>query len=398
MHTPLLPLLSLAAVQTTLTTMRIGHYAPEIGASGGIATYIRRIGRAQSDRGHSVSYLSLDAASASLPGPSLEVSDADALFAAADHRDLDLLHLHRAVDSLPDDRVPTIRTVHGHQGGCPSGTRYLSRSGEPCHRDYTVAGCLWGHFVDRCGSVRPHRLKRHFSRIHRELDQAERLPTYTVSTFLRTQMKRAGCSSDTLDTIHSPAPTVQQPFTPVPHTGPPTFLYLGRLAPEKGLDWLLRAFAQVEVSAHLEVAGEGREREAMETLAEDLGLTDTVTFHGWVESEQVPSLIRNARAVIFPSVWHEPAGLISLEAAAHGRPLIASRVGGIPEYADESHATLVDVRDQEALAQAIMRLATDADRANRRGKNGRQVVRSEFSMSQFLDRLHTFYARVGAPA
>lgn len=373
--------------------MRIGHYAPEITASGGIATYIRRVGRAQSDRGHTVAYLGHDAASASLPGPSVEVTDADTLFAAANNQDLDLLHLHKPVGSLPDDRVPTVRTVHGHQGGCPSGTRYLSRPGQPCDRDYTMVGCLWGHFVDRCGSVRPHRLKKHFSRIHREIDQAERLPTYTVSSFLQTQMRRAGCSPDSLDTIHSPAPIVEQPFTPVPRSGTPTFLYLGRLAPEKGLDWLLRAFAQVNVPAHLEVAGKGRKQEAMETLAEDLGIDGAVTFHGWVESERVSSLMQDARAVIFPSVWHEPAGLISLEAAAHGRPLIASRVGGIPEYADESYATLVDVRDREALTRAIAQLATDADRANRRGKKGRQVVQSDFSMSKFLDRLDAFYTR-----
>lgn len=377
--------------------MRIGHYAPKIGVSGGIATYIRRVGRAQSRRANTLVYLGRDADSASLPGKSVEVPNDEALFSAASDLDLDILHLHKSVESLPDNRVPTVRTMHGHQGGCPSGTRYLSRSGEPCNRAYTVTGCLWGHFVDRCGSVRPHRLKEHFRRIHRELEQAECIPTYTVSTFLRTQMQRAGCSSDELHTIHSPAPIVEESFTPVPRSERPAFLYLGRLAPEKGLDWLLRAFAQVNVPVRLDVAGEGREREAMERLADNLGVGEAVTFHGWVESERVSSLFQQARAVVFPSVWHEPAGLISLEAAAHGRPLIASRVGGIPEYTDESHATLVNVRDVEALTQAITRLATDAERANRRGQNGRQVVQSQFSMSHFLDRLDAFYREAQNP-
>jgi glycosyltransferase involved in cell wall biosynthesis len=317
------------------------------------------------------------------------VPDDEALFAAAEDRELDILHLHKSVETLPTDRVPTVRTMHGHQGGCPSGSRYLSRPGEPCDRAYSLTGCLWGHFVDRCGSVRPQNVKHSFTRIHRELEQARHVPTYTVSSFLREQMLRAGCSPEHLQTIPSPAPKVDEPFAPVPRREPPRFLYLGRLVPQKGLDWLLRALAQVDAPAHLDVAGKGPQREAMERLAQELGVDTQVTFHGWVD--RIPALMRRARAVVFPSVWHEPAGLISLEAAAYGRPLIASRVGGIPEYADASHATLVDVRDTEGLAGALTRLALDADRADRRGRNGREVARSEFAMSQFLDRVDAFY-------
>jgi glycosyltransferase involved in cell wall biosynthesis len=237
-----------------------------------------------------------------------------------------------------------------------------------------------------------------FSSIHRELEQAKRIPTYTVSNFLREQMIRAGCSPEHLHTIPSPAPPVDEAFTPISKTGTPRFLYLGRLVPQKGLDWLLRAFAKVDPPAQLDIAGKGPQRNALETLADELGIRSRVYFHGWVESDRVSALMHNARSVVFPSVWHEPAGLVSLEAASHGRPLIASRVGGIPEYADESHAILVDVRDVEHLSDAITRLATDADCANRRGRNGRKVARSTFSMSQFLDRLDAFYENAQSSA
>lgn len=371
--------------------MRIGHYAPHIGEEGGIATYIHRMGHAQSNRGHRVAYLGRNAGSASLPGECVDIPSDTKLFEAAEDLSLDILHLHKSVDPLPADRVPTVRTIHGHQGGCPSGSRYLSRSEEPCDRAYSVGGCLWGHIVDRCGSVRPHNLKKNFTRIHRELDQAKHVPTYTVSDFLREQMLRAGCAPEHVQTIPSPAPQRDEPFSPVPRTTPPRFLYLGRLVPEKGLDWLLRALSHVSVPIHLDVAGKGPRREALKKLTRELGIDAQVTFHGWVDSDRVPALMRRARAIVFPSVWHEPAGLISLEAAAYGRPLIASRVGGIPEYADESHAILVDVRDVEGLAEALTRLAQDADCADRRGRNGREVARSKFSVAQFLDRVDAFY-------
>jgi len=378
--------------------MHIGHYAPKIWDRGGIATYIRRTGRGQTRRGHEVTYLGRDGASRQdLSVEYTAVADDEMLFSTAATLDLDVLHLHKSVRELPEDRVPTVRTMHGHQGGCPSGSRYLARNGEPCDRPYTLSGCLWGHFVDRCGSVRPGSLSHSFTRIRRELTQAERIPTYTVSDFLNDKMRRAGCSADQLRTLHSPAPPVEAPFTPVPRHDPPRFLFLGRLVPEKGLDWLLRAVAQTEEPVHLDVAGNGPREEAMRTLADDLGVEECVSFHGWVASDDVPGLMREARAVVFPSVWHEPAGLITLEAAAQGRPLIASRVGGIPEYAGDGYATLVDVRDVAGLARAIDRLASAPDRADDMGRTGYQVARSEFSMDRFLNRLDHFYERARLP-
>jgi glycosyltransferase involved in cell wall biosynthesis len=379
--------------------MRIGHYAPDIWAQGGIGTYIRRLGRGQTDRGHDVTYLGRDRASEPCSDVDYTtVPDDEALFSAAEARDLDILHLHKSVRTLPEDRVPTVRTMHGHQGGCPSGSRYLARTGEPCDRPYTLSGCLWGHFVDRCGSVRPGSLTDSFTRIRREVAQAERIPTYTVSHFLRDKMRRAGCASDRLCTLHSPAPRVESPFTPVPGHDPPRFLFLGRLVPEKGLDWLLRAVAGTDASVHLDVAGTGPKEEEMRALSTDLGVDDRVSFHGWVPADDVSGLMRAARAVVFPSVWHEPAGLITLEAAAQGRPLIASRVGGIPEYADDAYATLVDARDVSGLARAIDRLASAPEHANRMGKNGYRAARSTFSMDRFLDRVDAFYGRARAPS
>lgn len=373
--------------------MRIGHYTPRIWMNGGVATYIRRVGRAQSERDHEVVYFSRghSASERTQEVDYLEVANHDALFSRAADLGLDILHLHRAVADIPGDRVPTIRTVHGHQGGCPSGSRYLSRTGMPCNRTYSLTGCLWGHFVDRCGSVRPNRLTDSFTQIHREIDQAEQIPTYTVSDFLREQMRRAGCAPDRLHTLHSPAPSVDPSFTPVPRTAPPHFLFLGRLVPEKGLDWVLRAIAQTETHVRLDIAGEGPQRDELESLAEELGVRPQVSFHGWVESERVPSFMDRARAVLFPSVWHEPAGLITLEAAAQGRPIIASRVGGIPEYASGDHSLLVDARDVAGLASAIDQLASTPDQADRMGRRGREIMQAEFSMDRFLERLHALY-------
>jgi glycosyltransferase involved in cell wall biosynthesis len=129
----------------------------------------------------------------------------------------------------------------------------------------------------------------------------------------------------------------------------------------------------------------------MEELACQLGIENRVIFHGWVDSERVPSLIRDARAVVFPSVWHEPAGLVGLEASANGRALIASRVGGIPEYTEDDSAILIPPGDVNALADAIARLARHPEQAQRMGERGHQLTRSRFSMEHFLRHLESFY-------
>jgi glycosyltransferase involved in cell wall biosynthesis len=247
--------------------------------------------------------------------------------------------------------------------------------------------------VDHCGSRRPHKTLANFQNIRLEQQQAAEIPTITVSRFLKEQMIRSGCAPDNLHVIHSPAPDVHTDFTPLPMNTPPRFLFAGRIEPNKGLDWLLRAVARVKAPIHLDVAGSGSERylTRMRELVADLGIDDRVTFHGWLDEDEVLERMRTARAVVFPSVWHEPAGLITLEAAAVGRPVIASAVGGIPEYALDDFALLVPVRDVDALAGAIDRIACDYEYARTLGQRGYELARTRFAMDGFLKRLHMRY-------
>lgn len=371
--------------------MRIGHYAPKIWAEGGIATYIRRLGEAQSGAGRDVFYLGDAHRAGGTPEDFIGVMGASDLFKQAEQLHLDVLHLHKPVAALPASRVPVVRVVHGNGASCPSATRFLTRQQTPCPRAYSVSGCLWGHLVDRCGSRHPKNIRADFRQIRRQMRQIPQMPTYAVSQFLKSQMIRAGYDGDQIQVLHSPAPDVQDAFRPPPADGPPRFVFLGRLVPHKGLGWLLRALARASMDVRLDVAGEGYAREALQRLTAALGLTRNVTFHGWVPPEKAKALIGAARAVVFPSQWHEPAGLVTLEAAAYGRPVITSRVGGIPEYALEDFSLLVEPGDESGLAEALERLATDEVLAAQMGQRGLDVVQRHFSMQTFLNELDAFY-------
>jgi glycosyltransferase involved in cell wall biosynthesis len=160
---------------------------------------------------------------------------------------------------------------------------------------------------------------------------------------------------------------------------------------QKGVEWLLRAFARLNREAHLDIAGDGPLQGRLEAFARRNGLEGRITFHGWVKGAEVPALILRARAVLFPSLWQEPAGLVTLESAAYGRAVIASAVGGIPEYALDDFARSVAPNDTDALVNALTDLVDDAERAEAMGRAGYGLARSRFSMKQFLDRLDALY-------
>jgi len=378
--------------------MHIGHYMIGMWDQGGVASYIRRTAQAQELAGHRVTLFN-QKHSGSETGEidssldTVVVGSDQELFERADERNIDILNLHRSVQSLPDHRVPTVRVLHNHAAYCPSGSQHLKRRDEPC--PYVQgANCLHGYLLDHCGSLRPTSVWKDLQTVATHKRILTEIPAITVSRFLKSKMVRAGYSADQIHVVHSPAPDPSDSFVPPPQTSPPRFLFLGRIVPEKGIDWLLRAASHLDIAFHIDIAGDGYAKPEMEKLSVSLGIADRVTFHGWVSSDHVPNLIRSSRAVVFPSTWHEPAGLVPLEAAAQGRPVIASSTGGIPEYVSDSHGFLVPPNDEIKLAECMQQLSNSWELASDMGYNGYVSSDSKFSTSRFIDRLDSVYARV----
>lgn len=280
---------------------------------------------------------------------------------------------------------------HGNQGSCPTGTRFLARSSQPCKRHYSVAGCFMTHLTERCGSLKVAKLKRNFGGIKNEFRLGAAVHTFTVSHFLKDWMIRTGFDASMVHVLKSPAPDRPAPEQAIPNTGKPRFAFLGRLVPQKGVPWLLRALKLVKSDIHVDIAGDGPLHAELEAYCKRNDLQDIVTFHGWVDQQQVRQIMADARGIVFPSVWEEPAGLITLEAAAAGRPVIASKAGGIPEYALDEFSLLVSPNNDQQLADAIDRLAEDHDLAMRMGACGLRNARDRYSMSRFFEKQNTLY-------
>lgn len=147
-----------------------------------------------------------------------------------------------------------------------------------------------------------------------------------------------------------------------PHThARPYVLAMGRLAPQKGFDLLLRAFADAGLEGwDLLLAGDGPQRDALETLVRELGLTERVHLLGRVDRDRAAALFRGARFFVIPSRADEGMPLVAAEAMGAGCPVIGTRSGGLPELvaADET-GFVIEREDLDGLRDAITRMASD---------------------------------------
>jgi glycosyltransferase involved in cell wall biosynthesis len=179
--------------------------------------------------------------------------------------------------------------------------------------------------------------------------------------------------------------------------------YCGRLIREKGVDVLIRALARLVAEKRdlkLVVLGSDGQNVVLhgeplepklKLLAQELGVA--VAFLG--ARPDVERWYNAMDIVVAPSVYSEPFGLVVAEALACGRPVIASRVGGIPEImTGPLDEYLVPPNDVEALAAILRRLIGDPQRRAQAGRIGRDTVDNNFGIALFLDRLEQIFTRI----
>ena len=180
-------------------------------------------------------------------------------------------------------------------------------------------------------------------------------------------------------------------------------LHVARLVEVKGTRYLLRAFARVartHDAVRLLIIGDGPLRRPLRALAASLGVGDRVEFLGALPHAEVLSSMRKAAMLVLPGIRtatgrEEGLGMVLLEAAATGVPIIGSRVGGIPEcIVDGKTGFLVPERDEETLARRMAELLEDPVRRHSMGAAGRALVEDRFDIDRQTAALENFYDSV----
>lgn len=192
------------------------------------------------------------------------------------------------------------------------------------------------------------------------------------------------------------------PRTFVPAGGErPHLLSIGRLVERKGVDTVIQALVDLP-DVELRIAGgptpdglaDDPEVQRLSALARTLGVADRVTFLGSLDHEDVPQEIRSA-AVVVATPWYEPFGIVPLEAAACGTPVVGSAVGGLLDSVDDgTTGLLVPPRDPRALAGAVAELLRDPVRRRRMGVAARRRAVELYGWDTVARETHRAYTSV----
>jgi D-inositol-3-phosphate glycosyltransferase len=182
-------------------------------------------------------------------------------------------------------------------------------------------------------------------------------------------------------------------------------LYVGRFDPRKGIETLVRAFAQSkfrgEKNLKLILAGgsrpgqsDGIERERIEAIVKELGLSDCTIFPGRLEEAELPVYYAAADVCVMPS-HYEAFGLVAIEAMASRTPVVASNVGGLQfTVIPEITGLLVTPKDEAGFTKAMDRVLADPAWRDELGQAGRERVETAFSWHSVASRLSKLYTKL----
>jgi glycosyltransferase involved in cell wall biosynthesis len=203
-----------------------------------------------------------------------------------------------------------------------------------------------------------------------------------------------GLPTGAVRVVHNGIPWPHSQPVPTPVNADFVVGSVGRLHRQKGYDVLVRALAGLP-GAHLLLVGDGPERPALSSLADELGLTNRLTITGW--SERTTDWLSAMDVVAMPSRF-EGLPLVLLEAMASGRPVVGTNVGSMGDALQHEHTGLVVPPDDHvALAAALRRLQLDSALRGRLGSAARRTARDRFTLSRMVSEYESLYEELLRP-
>jgi len=310
----------------------------------------------------------------------------------------DVAHVHNVFPlitpavywALKREGVPVIQTVHNFRFMCVNGLFF--RDGHPC--ELCKTGRVWNGVRHRCyrdsrllsalyaGIIAVHRLARTWRQIDRFI---------ALNAFTARKLVEGGIAApDRIRVLGNFAPaTAKAAANSQPRA--PYVVFIGRLSPEKGVDTLIEAAAQVPAMG-VRIAGDGPLESALRDRAAHL---PNVEFLGRVEGERKFQILRGARALVFPSVCYENFSLVLLEALSVGTPVLASRLGGLPYILhDGADSLFFAPGDADALAERLRQALEQPELMQQLGRHGLEMTLPEYTEAAHYQRLIEIQAEV----
>lgn len=269
-----------------------------------------------------------------------------------------------AWDEITTAGLPIVQVLHDLYLLCPGSTMF--NKGHSCQT--------------QCGRC------EHFRKGH-DARSAQVNTVVGVSRFMLDTLQDQGYFKGARGyVVHNASPCPAAPASikhvvPEVKKQPLRFGYMGTLSEPKGLRWLIEQFQQLPIDATLQIAGRGQLDD--ETRFKALAHSPRISFVGYQSPED---FYKQIDVAIVPSIWNEPFGMVAVEACAWSRPVIASRMGGLPEIIqDQLNGLLCSPDDPDSLGVAMLKLHQQPQLLARLSAQARVSVASLTDLDLMLD-------------
>jgi glycosyltransferase involved in cell wall biosynthesis len=287
------------------------------------------------------------------------------------------------LDGFKSAGIPVVQRISDFGLICPQAHMFDGKS--------VCEACLRGSFVPavrkKCvmGSRTASLIKAGALALQRLIGCNERIDAFVFpSQFTRRKFIEAGFPEAKL--FHVPTPVETSAIVPQ-FEGGKTFLYFGRVTPEKGVDTLLRAYKKMKgPKPRLLVVGVQTNTPYSAELSERYR---EVQFYPFMTEEKLSPLIRDALCIMTPATWYENLPNVALEAFAHGKPVLAPKHGSFLELLKDGQTGVVyDPGNEEDLCEKMEWVAANPSAMAEKGRAARELVASEYSSERHYEALN----------
>lgn len=304
------------------------------------------------------------------------------------HVNLFQRHLtYSILEAVREHDIPIVYTAHDLQAVCPAST--MLSDGKICKQ------CLNSNkfkcFKNKC--IKNSRLKSLLSSIEATEYKNKKIYNWfdliiSPSDYVGEMIKKEGINTK-IETIYNFVDT--EKFNNDNNSDEGYAFFFGRLSVEKGILNLINAFSR-QNNGYLYIAGEGPEKENILKYIKENNLEDRIKLLGFLSQSEVKKYISNCSFVVVPSIWYENCPYSILESLAMGKPVIGSKIGGIPELiVDGVNGYLFDYNDVDKLSSLISELFVDSELRNRMGIKSREFSESRYNMNNYYNNLMKKY-------
>lgn len=305
---------------------------------------------------------------------------------------IDVAHIHNVYHIIGNDiyellalkNIPIIQTLHNFRFLCPAGL-FMDNQHQICEKcsdgnfiSCTLKKCYQKSYVKSLGmSILA---KNGRNAVLKYVDKF-----VVLNSFSRDKFIVSGFDKEKMVVKSNFIPEIQ-----LTSSNYQFILYIGRLSPEKGVETLIEAFSNLNY--HLKVAGSGEEDyvKKLKKLAEK---NSNIEFVGYIDGAEKERLIKNSKFLIITSLCYENFPISILEAYSHGKPVIASNIGGLPFIVkDKETGLLFEAGNAEDLKKAVNNMIENDDFIAL-GKKGYEYYKENFTEKQNYHQLIDIYEK-----